>query len=171
CPITTALPGDRFGLFGNVYADQTIDVLCRFRARAHFHITEKRIAERGGRSRGALSFATDFFPGADPAKVDIGKVFSWLFQHDRCVFCQFDCGAQKKPLCPMASVESCDKQVRKFPDTCRLLQTPSISLAGKYKPAFSQQFVKTLNHWRKRRQTEFLEFPTGSFQAIQCAQQ
>src|SRR6266699_6739251 len=122
CQITNALPRDRFGLFGKVYADQKIDVLCRFRAPAHFHFTEKRIAERGGRSRGALSFATDFFPGADPAKVDIGKVLPRFLKHDRCVSCQFDCGAQKKPLYPMASVESCDKQVRKFPDTCLLLQ-------------------------------------------------
>jgi len=52
-----------------------------------------------------------------------------------------------------------------------LLQTLSISLAGKHKSAFLQQLVKTLNHWRKRRQSEFLEFPTGSFEAIQCAQQ
>jgi hypothetical protein len=50
-----------------------------------------------------------------------------------------------------------------------LLQTPSVSLAGKYKTAFFQQLVETLNHWRKRRQPEFLEFPTGSVEAIQCA--
>jgi hypothetical protein len=72
----------------------------------------------------------------------------------------------------MRSVESADEHVGKFSSgTCRLLQTPSIGLAGKYKTAFFQQLVKTLNHGRKRRQPEFLEFPTGSFEPIQCAQQ
>src|SRR5881398_2413875 len=160
CQITNALPRDRFGLFRKVCADQKIKALRRFRASAHFHFAEKRIAERGGRSRRALGFATNFFPRADPAKIDIGKVFSRFFEHDRGVFCQFDRGAQEKPLCAMGSVESGDKHVRKFPDACRLLQTLSISLAVKYKPALSQQFVKTLNHWRKRWQSEFLEFPT-----------
>jgi hypothetical protein len=54
---------------------------------------------------------------------------------------------------------------------CPFLQTLSISLAGKYKPAFLQQLVKPLNYWRKRRQSEFLEFPTSSLEAIQCPQQ
>ena len=71
----------------------------------------------------------------------------------------------------MGSVESADKHVGKFsPATCGLLQMTSVSLARKYKTAFFQQLVKTLNHWRKRRQPEFFKFPTGSFEAIQCAQ-
>ena len=173
CQITNALSRDRFGLFGKVCADQKIETLCRFRASAHFHFAEKRIAERGGRcrSRYALGFATDFFPGANPAKIDIGKVFSGFFEHDRGVFCQFDRAAQEKPFCPMGSVESADKHMGKFsPATCGLLQTTSVTLAAKYKIAFFQQLVKTLNHWRKRRQPEFFEFPTGSFEAIQRAQ-
>src|SRR5438309_8014707 len=148
--ITNALPRDRFGLFGKVCADQKIEALCRLRAAAHFNFAEKRIAERGGRSRRALGFATDFFPRVDPAKIDIGKVFSRFFEHDRGVFCEFERGAQEKPLCPMRSVESDDKHVGKLSAaTCRLLQTPSIGLAAKYKTAFFQQFVKTLNHRRK----------------------
>jgi hypothetical protein len=72
----------------------------------------------------------------------------------------------------MRSVESGDKYVGKFSlATRRALQMPSISLARKNKLAFFQQLLKTLNQWRKRRQPEFFEFPTGSFQAIQCAQQ
>ena len=156
CQITNALSRDRFGLFGKVCADQKIETLCRFRASAHFHFAEKRIAERGGRcrSRYALGFATDFFPGANPAKIDIGKVFSGFFEHDRGVFCQFDRAAQEKPFCPMGSVESADKQMGKFsPARCGLLQTTSVTLAAKYKIAFFQQLVKTLNHWSKRRQT------------------
>src|SRR5436309_13891141 len=67
CQITNALSRDRFGLFGKVCANQKIEKLCRFCASAHFHFAEKRIAERGRgcRSRYALGFATDFFPGAN----------------------------------------------------------------------------------------------------------
>src|SRR5882757_5732619 len=154
CEITNALSCDRFGLFGKVYANQKIETLCRFRASAHFHFAEKRIAERGGRcrSRYALGFATDFFPGANPAKIDIGKVFSGFFEHDRGALCQCDRAAQEKPFCPMGSVESADKHTGKFlPATCGLLQTISVTLAAKYKPAFFQQLVKTLNHGCKRR--------------------
>src|SRR5262245_281403 len=147
CQVTNALQRDRLGLFRKVCADQKIETLYRFRASAHFHFAEKRIAERGGRSRRALGFTTNFFPGADPAKINIGEVFSRFFEHDCRVFCQFDSGAQEKPLCPMCSVESSDKHVGKFsPATCRLLQTISVSLAAKYKTALFQQFVKTLNH-------------------------
>ena len=72
----------------------------------------------------------------------------------------------------MRSVESGDKYVGKFSLAARCaLQMSSISLARKNKVAFFQQLLKTLNQGRKRRQPEFFEFPTGSFQAIQCAQQ
>src|SRR5215216_1335744 len=72
----------------------------------------------------------------------------------------------------MGSVESADKHMGKFsPATCGLSQTTSVTLAAEYKTAFFQQLVKTLNHWRKRRQPQFFEFPTGSFEAIQRAQQ
>src|SRR5437667_9522359 len=137
CQITNALPRDRFGLFRKVCADQKIKALRRFRASAHFHFAEKRIAERGGGSRRALGFATNFFPRADPAKIDIGKVFSRFFEHDSGIFCQFERGAQEKPLCPMRSVESDDKHVGKLSAAIyRLLQTPLIGLAAKYKTAF-----------------------------------
>src|SRR5437870_5750710 len=143
CQITNALPRDRFSLFGKVSADQKIEALCRLRAAAHFNFAEKRIAHRGGRSRRALGFATDFFPGADPAKIDIGKVFSRFFEDDCRVFCQFDSGAQQKPLCPMCSVESNDKHMGKFsPVTCRLLQTTSSVLPRSTKPHF---FSSSLN--------------------------
>src|SRR6476659_7076867 len=137
CQITNAVSRDRFGLFGKVCADQKIETLCRFRASAHFHFAEERITERCVRSRRALRFARDFFPGADPAKIDIGKVSSRFFDHDRDVFCQFDRAAQKKPFCPMRSVESADKQMGKLPAaTWRLLQTMSVTLAAKYEIAF-----------------------------------
>src|SRR4029077_6835365 len=106
-------------------------------ASAHFHFAEKRIAERGGRSRRALGFATNFFPRADPAKIAIGKVFSRFFEQDRGVFCKFDCGTQEKPLWPMRSVKSSDKHVGKFSLAIRrLLQTPPIGLARKSEIAF-----------------------------------
>jgi hypothetical protein len=57
-----------------------------------------------------------------------------------------------------------------LPATCVLLQAMPVALAAKCKIAFFQQRVKTFNDRRKRRQSEFFEFPTGSFQAIQCAQ-
>ncbi len=54
----------------------------------------------------------------------------------------------------MSSVESADKQMGKFsPARFGQLQTTSVTLAAKDKIAFSQQLVKTLNHWNKRRQT------------------
>src|SRR5438552_1777211 len=147
CQITNTLPCDRFGLFGKVCADQKIETLCRLRATAHFNFAEKGVAKGGGRYRRSLGFATEFFPGPDPAKINIGEVSSRFFEHDRRVFCQFDSGAQKKPLCPMSSVESNDKHVGKFsPARRRLLQTTSVTLAAKYKTALFQQFVKTLNH-------------------------
>src|SRR5262249_738347 len=137
CQIMNALPCDRFGLFGKICADQKIEALFRLRATAHFNFAEEGIAKRSGRSRRSLGFATDFFPGADPAKINIGEVFSRFFEHHCRVFCQFDSGAQGKPLCPMSSVESNDKHMGKFsPATCRLLQTTSVSLAAKYETAF-----------------------------------
>jgi hypothetical protein len=117
-----------------------------------------------------LGLATDFFPGANPAEIDLGKVSAGFFEDDRGAFCQFDRPAQEKPVRPMGSIESADKHVGKFsPATCGLLQTTSVTLAAKYKIAFLQQLFKTPNYWRKRRQPEFFEFPTGSFEAIQRA--
>ena len=72
----------------------------------------------------------------------------------------------------MRSVESDDEHVRKFSFAPhRLLQTPSIGFARQDKMAFFQQLVEMLNDRCKRRQREFFEFPSGSFQAIQGAQQ
>src|SRR5262249_22989638 len=125
--------------FGKVCADQKIETLCRFRASTHFHFAEKRIAKRSARcrSRPAFGFATDFFPGANPAKIDIGKVSARFFEHDRGAFCQFDRGAQDKPFCPMGSVESADKHMGKFSFAmCLLLQSTSVVLAAKCKIAF-----------------------------------
>src|SRR6266404_3843828 len=59
---------------------------------------------------------------------------------------------------------------QKIETLCRFRAAAHFNFAAKYKIAFFQQLVKTLNHWRKRRQPEFFEFPTGSFEAIQRAQ-
>src|SRR5215831_5130862 len=134
-----ALSGDRFCLFRKVCTDQKIEALCRFRAAAHFHLAEKRIAKCSVRcrSRRALGFATDFLPGANPAKIDIGKVSAGFFEHDCGAFCQLDRGAQDKPFCPMGSIESTDKHMGKFsPATCVLLQSTSVAFAAKCKTAF-----------------------------------
>ena len=139
CQITHALSRDRFCLFGKICADQKIKTLWRFRTSAHFHFAEKRIAEHTARCRfrHALGFATDFFPGANPAKIDIGKVSAGFFEHDRGAFCQFYRGAQDKPFCPVGSVESADKHMGKFlPAMCVLLQSTSVALAPKCKIAF-----------------------------------
>src|SRR5262249_445872 len=136
--ITNALSRNRFGLFGKVCADQEIEPLCRFHASAHFHFAEKRIAKRNACCRRlALGFATDLFPGANPAEIDIGKASPRFFEHDRGAFWQLDSGAQNKPLWPMGSIESADKHMGKFsPATCALLQSTSVALAAKYKAAF-----------------------------------
>src|SRR6476660_545447 len=84
--ITNTLPYDRFGLLPKVCADQKIEAFCRFRASAHLHFAEKRIAERDGRSWRTAGLATDFFPRADPAKIDIRKVLAGFLQHNRGVF-------------------------------------------------------------------------------------
>src|SRR2546430_1440642 len=79
---------------------------------------------------------------------------------------------QEKPLWPMRSVEPGNEHVRKFSlATRRLLQMQSIGFAQQKKIAFFQELVETLNDWCKRRQREFFEFPSGSFQTIQRAQQ
>src|SRR5262245_32137599 len=106
-------------------------MLCRFRASAHFHFAEKRIDKPTAtfRYKLTLGFAADFFPGANPTKIDIGKVSAGFFEHDRGALCQFDRGAQEKPLCPMGSVESADKHIGKFsPVMCVPLQSISVAL-------------------------------------------
>ena len=55
-------------------------------------------------------------------KIDIGKVFSRLFEHDGGVFGQLDRSSEQKPVRPMRPVESGNEQVGKFPRvTGRLL--------------------------------------------------
>jgi hypothetical protein len=68
----------------------------------------------------------------------------------------------------MGAIETGDKHMGKLSLAARgFLQASSIGLAWKNKIAFFQQLVKTLNHWRKRRERKFFEFPTGSFKTIQ----
>ena len=60
--ITNALLRDCFRLFGEIRADEKIEMFCRFRATAHFRFAKKRIAKRLNGFRRALRFATDFLP-------------------------------------------------------------------------------------------------------------
>src|SRR5262245_18274976 len=83
CQITDALPSDCFGLFRELCPGQKIEALCRFRTSAHFHFAEKRIAEQDGRSWRSSCFVTDFFPGTDPAKIDLQKDL-WRFLEHNC---------------------------------------------------------------------------------------
>src|SRR4029077_7674232 len=113
--------------------------LCRSRASSHFYFAEKGVTEGDGRARRSLGFATDFFPRADPAKIDVGKVLPRFLKHDGCIFREFGRGAQEKPVCPMRSIETCDQHMGKLSlAACGFLQTPSIGFAGKNKIAFFQ---------------------------------
>ena len=96
-----------------------------------------------GGFRRTLGLAIDFFPRADPAKIDIGKVFARFFEHDRGVFGQLDRGAQEKPMRPMRSVESGNEHVGKFSRAaCHLLQSPSIGFARQSEIAFFSSSLK-----------------------------
>src|SRR5258708_12798604 len=100
--------------------------------------------------------------------MDVGKILSRFLEHDGGVFRQFDHDAQEKPVPPMRSIETGHKHMGKLSLAARgFLQAPSIDLDRKNKIAFFQQLVKTLNHWRKRRQREFFEFPTATFKPLQ----
>src|SRR6185437_9186398 len=65
--IADALPGDCFGLFRKVCADQKIERFLHLRTSPHFQFAKKRIAERDGGYWRSLGLPAHFFPGTDPA--------------------------------------------------------------------------------------------------------
>src|SRR3954466_2238647 len=112
--IAYALPRDCLGLLRHVRANQEIEIFCPRGLPAHFGFAEKRIAERGYRFRRMPSFAVNFFPRADPAKIGVEEVFSRFLDYNGRVCRQLDCCAKEEPIWPMRSIEIGDQHARKF---------------------------------------------------------